>query len=251
MENKYWVARDLSGALFLTDNKPKRCTYEYGMWISKGENMMQVDGFPNLTWKDEPLEVKLQPVITDLDIKAQEYDNKVTNNKDAKNIIIDIETLGRRNDAAITQVGVVIANKNFDTIDACLIQIDPQAWNTCNRTFTGETLLWWINQKNTPISEKATHNYKDLIKQLNYIFKLYNTDDSIVWTKGTMDLFCIKDLYEFFNMETPWKFWQPRDIRTAKEFIKDWKTAGNNTHNALDDAIIQLTELKINIKTTK
>lgn len=72
MENKYWVARDLSGALFLTDNKPKRCTYEYGMWISKGENMMQVDGFPNLTWKDEPLEVKLQPVITDLDIKTNE-----------------------------------------------------------------------------------------------------------------------------------------------------------------------------------
>ena len=72
MENKYWVARDLSGALFLTDNKPKRCTYEYGMWISKGENMMQVDGFPNLTWKDEPLEVKLHPVITDLDIKTNE-----------------------------------------------------------------------------------------------------------------------------------------------------------------------------------
>ena len=72
MENKYWVARDLSGALFLTDNKPKRCTYEYGIWISKGKNMMQVDGFPSLTWKDEPLEVKLQPVITDLDIKTNE-----------------------------------------------------------------------------------------------------------------------------------------------------------------------------------
>ena len=42
------------------------------MWISKGENMMQVDGFPDLTWKDEPLEVKLQPVITDLDIKTNE-----------------------------------------------------------------------------------------------------------------------------------------------------------------------------------
>lgn len=61
--NKYWVARDLSGALFLTDNKPKRCTYEYGMWISEGKNMMQIDGFPNLTWKDEPLEVMLTPVI--------------------------------------------------------------------------------------------------------------------------------------------------------------------------------------------
>lgn len=167
----------------------------------------------------------------------------------AKNIIIDIETLGRRNDAAITQVGVVIADKNFDIINTYLIQVEPQAWHTCKRTFTGETLLWWINQNNTPISEKATHevyNYKDLIKQLSYIFQKYNTDGSIVWTKGTMDLFCIKDLYEFFNMETPWKFWQPRDIRTAKEFIKDWKTAGDSTHNALDDAIIQTEELKRN-----
>lgn len=170
--------------------------------------------------------------------------------EDAKNIIIDIETLGRRNDAAITQVGVAIADKNFDTINTYLIQVEPQAWHTCNRTFTGETLLWWIIQKNIPISEKVTHkvyNYKDLIKQLSYIFQKYNTDDSVVWTKGTMDLFCIKDLYEFFNMETPWKFWQPRDIRTAKEFIKDWKTIESSNHNALDDAIIQLKELKINI----
>ncbi len=254
MKNKYWVARDLSGALFLTNNKPKRCDFEYGMWISEGKNMMRVDGFPNLTWKDEPLEVKLQPVITDLDIKAQECTNKVIDNEDVKNIIIDIETLGRRNDAAITQVGVAIADKNFNIIDTCLIQIDPQAWHTCTRTFTGETLLWWINQKNTPVSKKVTrtaYNYEELIKQLNYIFSLYNTDNSIVWTKGTMDLFCIKDLYEFFNMETPWKFWQPRDIRTAKEIIKDWKTIEGSTHNALDDAIIQLAELKINIKTTK
>lgn len=83
---------------------------------------------------------------------------------------------------------------------------------------------------------------------LNIIFKRYNTDDTIVWTKGTMDLFCIKDLCEYFNMEIPWKFWQPRDIRTAKEFIKDWKVIENsNAHNALEDAITELKELKINL----
>ena len=37
----------------------------------------------------------------------------------------------------------------------------------------------------------------------------------------------------------------------TKEEKKDWKTAGDSTHNALNDAIIQLTELKINIKTAK
>ena len=169
----------------------------------------------------------------------------------AKHIIIDIETLGRRNDAAITQIGVAIADENFNVLDKRLIQIDPKIWYTCNRTFTGETLLWWMNQKNTPVSNIYTnyaYSYETAMSTLNSIFKRYNTDDTIVWTKGTMDLFCIKDLCEYFNMEIPWKFWQPRDIRTAKEFIKDWKVIENsNAHNALEDAITELEELKINL----
>ena len=169
----------------------------------------------------------------------------------AKHIIIDIETLGRRNDAAVTQVGIVIADETFSVLDKYLIQVSSEAWNTCNRTFTEETLLWWTQQKNTPVSKFPTqivNSYKDLVEKLNYIFRRYNTDDTIVWTKGTMDLFCIKDLCEYLNMSTPWKFWQPRDIRTAKEIIKDWKVCeNNNAHNALDDAFTELEELKINL----
>lgn len=169
----------------------------------------------------------------------------------AKHIIIDIETLGRRNDAAITQVGIIPADENFNALDQYLIQVDPNIWNTCDRTFTGETLLWWIQQTNSPVSKFPTqivNNYKDLIGKLNYIFRRYTTEDSILWTKGSMDLFCLKDLCEYFNMDTPWKFWQPRDIRTTKEIIKDWKVCENtNAHNALGDALIELKELKINL----
>lgn len=170
--------------------------------------------------------------------------------KTAKYIIIDIETLGRRNDAAVTQVGIVIVDENFDVLDSYLIQVTPDAWNTCDRTFTGETLLWWMEKKNTPISKKPTHivnSYKYLVDKLYQIFDRYNTEDTTIWTKGSMDLFCIKDLCEYFDMNTPWEFWQPRDIRTAKEFIKDWKTFENNNHNALDDALNQLRELKANL----
>lgn len=171
--------------------------------------------------------------------------------KTAKHIVIDIETLGRRNDAAITQVGLAIADENFNILDKYLIQVDPKAWHTCNRTFTGETLLWWMQQKNTPVSKPCDYfiyKYRELIKVLNPIFWEYSSEDTIVWTKGTMDLFCIKDLFEYFDMETPWKFWQPRDIRTAKEFVKEWKTIENeNAHNALDDAITELNELKANL----
>lgn len=171
--------------------------------------------------------------------------------KTAKHIVIDIETLGRRNNAAITQVGIVLADENLDVLDQYLIQVAPDVWNTCNRTFTGETLLWWMQQKNTPISNTPTHSvcsYKDLVDKLYKIFRRYNTEETIVWTKGSMDLFCIKDICEYLNMETPWKFWQPRDIRTVKEIIKEWKTIKNeNAHNSLDDAITELNELKANL----
>ena len=56
--------------------------------------------------------------------------------KIAKHIIIDIETLGRRNDAAITQVGIIPTDENFNALDQYLIQVGSDVWNTCYRTFT-------------------------------------------------------------------------------------------------------------------
>nr|DAH40204.1 MAG TPA: Heat shock protein HSP 90-alpha PROTEIN, ATP BINDING, CHAPERONE [Caudoviricetes sp.] len=45
--------------------------------------------FPDLTWEDEPIEVELRPAMTDIDIKAQEYANKVTDNEVIKELIIN------------------------------------------------------------------------------------------------------------------------------------------------------------------
>ena len=56
--------------------------------------------------------------------------------KTARHIVIDIETLGRRNDAAITQTGIVTADENFDVLDRYLIQTEPKAWNTCCLLYT-------------------------------------------------------------------------------------------------------------------
>lgn len=45
--------------------------------------------FPELKWEDEPIEVELRPAITDLDAKAQEYANNVTNKEEIKELIIN------------------------------------------------------------------------------------------------------------------------------------------------------------------
>ena len=50
--------------------------------------------FPELKWEDEPLEVELRPAITDLDTKAKEYANSVTDNEEIKKLIINAYKAG-------------------------------------------------------------------------------------------------------------------------------------------------------------
>lgn len=96
MENKYklWVARDWGGMLFAYFNKPIRDTV-WKEWDSDKVSLSIDDSFfPELTWEDEPLEFELRPLVTDLDTKAQEYANSVTDNEEIKELIINAYKAG-------------------------------------------------------------------------------------------------------------------------------------------------------------
>lgn len=91
MEDKYklWVARDWGGMLFAYFIKPIR-DKAWKEWDSDKVSLSIDDSFfPELKWEDEPIEVELRPVITNLDTKAQEYANKVTDNEEIKELIIN------------------------------------------------------------------------------------------------------------------------------------------------------------------
>ena len=91
MENKYklWVARDWGGMLFAYFNKPIRDTV-WKEWDSDKVSLSIDDSFfPELKWEDEPLEFELRPLVTDLDTKAQEYANSVTDNKELREMIVN------------------------------------------------------------------------------------------------------------------------------------------------------------------
>ena len=90
MENKYklWVARDKNGFLFAYKDKPARCDNQKE-WIGWFLFSMKNSFFPDLKWEDEPIEVEIRPAITDLDEKANEYANSVTDNKEIRELIIN------------------------------------------------------------------------------------------------------------------------------------------------------------------
>ena len=91
MENKYklWVARDWCGMLYAYFNKPIRDTV-WKEWDSDKESLSIDDSFfPELKWEDETIEVELRPAITDLDAKANEYADSVTDNKELREMIVN------------------------------------------------------------------------------------------------------------------------------------------------------------------
>ena len=91
MKNEYklWVARDCNGELYLYNEKPEYYN-SLEVWFSyRICSKLDNNFFPNLTWKDEPIEVELRPAITDLEAKAQEYANSVTDNEEIKELIIN------------------------------------------------------------------------------------------------------------------------------------------------------------------
>lgn len=94
MENKLWVARDNNGELYLYNEKPE-CYNDSKVWFACGI-CAKLDNnlFPDLTFEDEPLEAELRPAITDLDAKAKEYADKVTDNKQIKELIINAYKAG-------------------------------------------------------------------------------------------------------------------------------------------------------------
>ena len=96
MENKYklWVARDGNSKLYLYDEKPKYYNNLEAWFVGGICSKLDNNFFQNLTWEDEPIEVELRLAITDLDEKAQEYANNVTDNEELREMIVNVFKAG-------------------------------------------------------------------------------------------------------------------------------------------------------------
>ena len=80
--------------LYAYFNKPIRDTV-WKEWDSDKVSLSIDDSFfPELKWEDEPIEVELRPLVTDIDTKAKEYANNVNDNEQIKELIINAYKAG-------------------------------------------------------------------------------------------------------------------------------------------------------------
>ena len=179
-----------------------------------------------------------------------------------KDVMIDIETLATRNDAAIIQIGAVTFDPETGAIgaDQLLVSVDSAFYEDSTQPFhvCEKTQAWWNKQgteakKSLAINKVATpYVALDRLvawfeKQEDFVISKKRGESSRVWANPPQfDLsilrFAASKAYGNDN-ELPWKYWQETDMRTLVHLgghvDLDSRGEGLIQHRADHDAVRQ------------
>jgi hypothetical protein len=158
--------------------------------------------------------------------------------------MIDIETFDTANSAVIFQIGALIFDGPKVTAEFC-IDLAVQTQIDSGRTISASTLAFWLNPEISGVAHKALSAKHPAYKN-NALHQLCNFLNQCkldaVWAKGSFDFNLLENFCEQCEFEVPWKFYQPRDLRTMMKECGVPKHA-NISHNALDDCLHQHKQL--------
>lgn len=158
-------------------------------------------------------------------------------------IMFDIEALDVRPTAAIASIGAVLFEPHTDWIgDTFHIHVSLGNCQRHGLTFGASTIAWWLERDDAARHTLVTGqlNSAPLITALES-FSAFMPEGGDIWCNGnSYDLPILANAYHAVGMETPWRFFNERDLRTLKGLNKGLRIERLGTHhNALDDAIHQ------------
>lgn len=163
--------------------------------------------------------------------------------------MIDLETLGVIPTSIVLTVGVVIFDDNYDILDQKKYILDKKEQLLLKRTYCDSTITFWKNQP-----EEAKQQFKDShIYSLNEFKKDFfdfvkKYDVKMVWSSApVLDVGCLQTLYGDGDY-LPWKYNQVRDLRTIRDYLRNYPEREGVHHDCVDDCIYQVICLKKSIK---
>ena len=166
-----------------------------------------------------------------------------------KNVMLDLETMGNGNRAAIIAIGAV----SFDSSgvsDRFYRQVSLQSAIDIGMEMDSSTVLWWLQQDDSARSafngnERAMHIAIALQEFADWCFCLCDKDDLAMWGNGAaFDNTILSSAYRLAGIDQPWMFWNDKCYRTIKALHPDVELNRVGTHhNALDDAASQADHL--------
>jgi len=162
--------------------------------------------------------------------------------RDAWQIMIDLETMSTSCIAGIMSIGAVKFKVTGEVETLCHIGVDLQSCMNVNMEVNADTILWWLkqskeNQERLIALPKVSLTVA-LQKMINS-FNGLNKYGTCVWSHGSnFDIVILENACKLVGIPIWWKYSNIRDTRTVFD-IFGYKYTAKGGHDALDDATSQ------------
>lgn len=197
-------------------------------------------------------------------------------------VMIDLETMGTGQTAAIVSIGGVFfdpyedytdTNGEFDFPEDLKLfykNVDLQSSIDAGLSVDGDTVMWWMEQGKEAVQaltkDPAPITLREGLTELrSWVYKTQRelADQNGVdfkqipiysWSKGShFDYGILNNAFKVTNIRSPWLFWNIRDMRTtvAHAFGDNGRPTFENIgvkHNAMYDALSQVIQLQESYK---
>lgn len=161
-------------------------------------------------------------------------------------VMVDLETLGRRAGCIVLSIGAVgFSERGLSSEFYTVVSMKDQVQLGLHQD--PQTRTWWDSQSEEARAvlyeaEVSRITLKRALMMFNRYLTPFTFSRVCLWGNGAdFDLAILINLYAHVGLEPPWKFWNHRCFRTLKNLHPHVKMARRTGtyHNALDDAKTQ------------
>lgn len=162
-------------------------------------------------------------------------------------VMIDLETLSTRADAAIVSIGAVWFNPQTQQVGQPIhLVVDMADSIRTGGHVDGNTVAWWLALSDAARQSITTGKRLDMAGALVALgrFLCNVAPDSAVrvWGNGAdFDMTILASAYARLNLPLPWRYYNARCFRTLRKLHPDVQAPqfASAEHNAADDALHQ------------
>jgi hypothetical protein len=182
-------------------------------------------------------------------------------------VMLDLETFGKTNNAAIVQLGAVVFDRRTGEIKGQFISnISTESCLKIGLEMDSSTVEWWMGQSQEARESILKEPRNDIVKVLEGLNDFIDNsfdhtvpvggslkknwrNDIQIWSHATFDFVILRNAYEKAGIESAFNFRGARDLRTLTDIgeVYYWLPEYDKTHprvgthhNALDDCIFQI-----------
>lgn len=160
------------------------------------------------------------------------------------NIMLDLETFGVSNSAAIISIGAVMFDlQKFELGPSFHVKIDLKGHNLGK--IDGSTVLWWLGQSDAAVEALLRGERVSPVEALKKFCEWLNKDvDYFLWSSGpTFDSVILRSAFDRHSMKWPFKYNADRDFRTIRDIGSElFPLIRFEADKAAHDALIDATE---------